>query len=380
MDFEKGNVTLSGRTHRSTWDSASYLTQTQFQSGDPYGKDSRAQNDGGQKKFNTLRLDLRRELTDSIKLLGFVYGTHQTYTRYFTRPINTTTWRQREEDYVRDVSGFGLSLNGLSQLAGAPLKWTAGTEQYRETTQFEFFDGTTQRARIGLPVFKQSRSYAFNSTSAFAEAEWSFSPLFRPTVGVRADRYTGDCTTRGPEVVSATDPQCNTPLTTVALNQMTVDDAVQVQAPATAALLTVEFDNGFYSKTLRGTVNKPMNEVPGATAATWALKTGKYLTQWGANAQKPNGLRLEVVPMTSVQPKAGDVLTVQVLWEGKPLEGVKVSKGEHDEGVKTDATGKATYKVEAEQNFVWTERRAKFEGDPHFDLLAVASNLVFMAR
>ena len=84
--------------------------------------------------------------------------------------------------------------------------------------------------------------------------------------------------------------------------------------------------------------------------------------------------------MTSVQPKAGDVLTVQVLWEGKPLEGVKVSKGEHDEGVKTNATGKATCKVEAGQNFVWTERRAKFEGDPHFDLLAVALNLVFMAR
>jgi nickel transport protein len=166
----------------------------------------------------------------------------------------------------------------------------------------------------------------------------------------------------------------------LALNPSTSGELSRVMAPADSAMLTLEFDNGFYSRTVRGTVNKPMNEVPGATAATWALKTGKYIKQWSPLAQKANGLRLEIVPQTSEQPKVGDVLTVQVLWEGKPLEGVKVSKGEHDEGVKTDASGKASYKVDAGQNFVWTERRAPFEGDARFNLLAVASNLVFNAR
>lgn len=165
-----------------------------------------------------------------------------------------------------------------------------------------------------------------------------------------------------------------------ALIPATTGELSRVTAPADSAVLTLEFDNGFYSRTVRGTVNKPMNEVPGATAATWALKTGKYIKQWSPLVQKANGLRLEIVPQTSEQPKPGDTLTVQVLWEGKPLEGVKVSKGEHDDGVKTDANGKATYKVDAGQNFVWAERRAPVEGDPRFTLLAVASNLVFNAR
>ena len=275
VDFEGGDVTLSGRTHRSTWDSASYLTQTQFQNGDPYGKDPRAQNDGGQKTFNTLRLDLRRDLTDGIKLLGFVYGTNQTYTRYFSRPVNLTTWRQREEDYKRDVTGFGLSLNGLSQLAGLPLKWIAGAEQYRETTQFEFFDGTTQRARVGVPVFRQSRSYAFNSISAFAEAELAVSPLFRPTLGVRADRYTGDCTTRGPEVLAASDPQCNTPLKGISHTSPKLGVRSTV---APGVDLRASYNEGFALANVRGLYAPTNNTVPttfkqkelGATLGPWS--------------------------------------------------------------------------------------------------------------
>jgi iron complex outermembrane recepter protein len=259
MDFAGTEVSVSGRTHRGTWDSASYLTQTQFQAGDPYGKDPRAQNDGGQKTFNTLRVDVARDLTPNIKLLGFAYGTNQTYTRYFSRPVNATVWRQREEDYDRDVTGFGLSLNGQDKLGGMPLKWTAGLERYRESTDFNFFDGTTQRARVGAPVFLQSRTYAFNSTSAFAEAELAVSPLFRPTVGVRADRYTGDCAKRGPEVVAATDPPCNTPLKDVSHTSPKLGVRSTV---APGVDLRASYNQGFALANVRGLYSPTNNTVP----------------------------------------------------------------------------------------------------------------------
>ncbi len=157
-------------------------------------------------------------------------------------------------------------------------------------------------------------------------------------------------------------------------------ELARISAPPGAELLALEFDNGFYSKTTQGTVNKPRNEAPGSISALWAQKGGKYVMQWSAVSQKPVGLKLEIVPLSSAAPKAGDQLAVQVLWDGKPVEGLKVSKGEHESGVKTDAQGRATYKVEPGRNFVWTERRVKVEGDPRFDSLAFASNLVFTVK
>ena len=123
-----------------------------------------------------------------------------------------------------------------------------------------------------------------------------------------------------------------------------------------------------------------MNEVPGAVSAVWAKKTGKYLVQWNALAAKPVGLQLEIVPTSATPPKPGETITLQVLWEGKPIEGIKVSKSEHAAGEKTDANGRAIYKVDAGRNFVWAERRTKVSGDPRHDSLAVASNLIFVVN
>lgn len=167
---------------------------------------------------------------------------------------------------------------------------------------------------------------------------------------------------------------------TLNLTQTPADGFVQVSAPAEATLLALEFDNGFYSRSTQGTVNKPMNEVPGAVSAVWAKKTGKYLVQWNALAAKPVGLQLEIVPTSATPPKPGETITLQVLWEGKPIEGIKVSKSEHAAGEKTDANGRAIYKVDAGRNFVWAERRTKVSGDPRHDSLAVASNLIFVVN
>lgn len=249
LDIDRGEISISGRAHRGIWDSASYLPLAQFQGGDPYGKSPLAQNDGGDKTFGTLRLDVARELSDQVKLLGFIYGTNQTYTRFFSRPVSATAWRQRDETYDRDVFGIGFSFNGVGRVAGSPLKWIAGAEHFRERTHYDYFDGTTQRARIGVPTARQDREYQFNSTGAFAQVELSPTPLFRPTLGLRTDRFTGSCDVLGQEKVSAGDPACNVSLKSVTHTSPKVGVRSTV---ARGVDLRASYNEGFQLANVRG--------------------------------------------------------------------------------------------------------------------------------
>jgi outer membrane cobalamin receptor len=192
-------LAVSGRLHRGEADSASYLTQAQFNV-DPYGMDRRVQNDGAEKHFGTLRADANVLINPELKLLSFVYGTQQDFSRWFTRPVSTNpaaNWAQREETYDRDVLGAGVNLNGQARLAGGALNWVAGVETFRESTDYLFFDGLNQRVRVNPAIY--DRTSSLNSVSAFGEVEARLHPLFKPTLGLRYDRFSGACTRNGPE-------------------------------------------------------------------------------------------------------------------------------------------------------------------------------------
>jgi outer membrane cobalamin receptor len=190
---------LSGRLHRGRGDSASYLTEAQF-ARDPYGIDPRVRNDGATKDYGTLRADLNWLIDPQLKLLSFVYGTQQDFTRWFTRPVSANAavdWAQREEAYERGVFGAGANLNGQARLAAGRLNWVAGVETFRESTDYQFHDNLAFRTRVA-PAILDRRS-TLNSVSAFAEVEAPLHRLFRPTLGLRYDRFGGDCTRNGPE-------------------------------------------------------------------------------------------------------------------------------------------------------------------------------------
>lgn len=197
-------IALSTRLHKGEGDSASYLTEAQYDI-DPYGIDPRVNNDGAEKTYGTLRADVNYLINPQVKLLTFVYGTAQDFTRWFTRPVSAdplTNWRQREETYDRSVFGAGANLNGQVMLAGGPMNWVAGIETFRESTDFQFYDGLDNRVRLNPAIL--NRESTLNSVSAFGEVEAQLHPLFQPTLGARYDRFTGDCTPNGPE--TGTDP------------------------------------------------------------------------------------------------------------------------------------------------------------------------------
>ncbi len=193
-------IALSGRLHEGDGDSPGYVTAARFAT-DPYGKEPQAMLDGSKKHFATLRADVQYAIAPELKWLGFAYTTRQDFTRWFSRPVSPTAWRQREETYDRTVYGAGTSLNGRHATAFTPLNWVAGIETFREATDYQFYDGEDNRTRTAPPGL--DRRARLNSLSAFAEVDAPVHPLLQPSFGLRWDRFTGNCRLLGPETDTA---------------------------------------------------------------------------------------------------------------------------------------------------------------------------------
>lgn len=191
-------VALSARVHKAAADNPGYLSAARFRS-DPYGKEPGIQNDGAEKDFATLRTDLQYALSAELKLLAFAYATRQDFSRWFTRPVSGTQ-TQREESYDRKVHGAGVNLNGR-HAAALPLNWVAGVETFRESTDYEYYDNLDRRRRVNPAV--NDRNSVLRSLSAFGELEAPLHALFKPTVGVRWDRFSGSCSLNGVETSTA---------------------------------------------------------------------------------------------------------------------------------------------------------------------------------
>lgn len=185
------SVALSGRIHAARGDSPGYLTLAQWQA-DPQGKDARVQGDGSQKHLRTLRLDVNYDLGEDTRLLAYAYGTSQDFVRWFTRPKGGH-WVQREERYARSVAGTGINLSGAAHSA----QWTLGLEALREATDYGYWDDLQDRRRPAPAI--NDREATLNNAAAFAQADWKLHPLFTPSLGLRHDRFAGDCTRLGAE-------------------------------------------------------------------------------------------------------------------------------------------------------------------------------------
>jgi len=156
-----------------------------------------------------------------------------------------------------------------------------------------------------------------------------------------------------------------------------------IEAPKDAAVVTVLFDNGFWTKGVDGKwVNKGKREVPDGQGSSHAVKTNTTLLAKGAPL-KPQGLPLEIVPLVDPMTlKIGDDLPVQVLHEGKPLASVPlypdyVNDG-HAKSDRTDAQGKATLFVRNDGlNVVGVSHSVPTPDNPDVDRVGLFATLSF---
>jgi len=158
-------------------------------------------------------------------------------------------------------------------------------------------------------------------------------------------------------------------------------ESATVTPAGDAAMLTVEYDNGFWSKDAEGkSVNRPKTET-GAKEGTRARKYGKTMLHWSPASRRPTGQVLEIVPLTDAAPAAGGTLPVQVLHDGKPLAQAPVMIGGHD-GAKTvtDADGKTVVTLgPTGTQMITTALSLPWQG-PEADKLNLSANLRFEAK
>jgi nickel transport protein len=160
------------------------------------------------------------------------------------------------------------------------------------------------------------------------------------------------------------------------------DDGVRIHVAGTPALLAMHFDNGIHSRTQTGpSVEKPMNELPGATRGTYAVKYHKTVAAWSPLVTKPIGQPFELVPLDAKAPTAGEPVKVKVLMDGKPVAGVKLGRGEEGPNDPvTDDDGIGSFVPERGFNRIWAGKRNPVAGNAQYTELSYEYSLGFTAE
>lgn len=125
-----------------------------------------------------------------------------------------------------------------------------------------------------------------------------------------------------------------------------------VDLQAQPALVAATMNNGIWTRDGQGKWHgKGKDEVPGATVSGRYFKYNTHLVTLPAGAGRPvPGLAFQLVPVGASFPRhIGEPLTVQVLYDGKPLPGAKVWRDvvtdPDGEPLTADAQGKVTLPV-----------------------------------
>ncbi len=158
--------------------------------------------------------------------------------------------------------------------------------------------------------------------------------------------------------------------------------AVAITVPANAGLITVTFDNGYWTDPGDGYVNQPKTQFPQSLQALRSLKYSKNLLGWHDRFAEPVGSRLELVPLDNpLVLTPGDRLPVKLLYQGGPIAGTEI----HIEGQSaTYTTNERGIAEVALPDRSWQYLSATYSrplpSDPKADTVAHTANLVFRWR
>lgn len=169
----------------------------------------------------------------------------------------------------------------------------------------------------------------------------------------------------------------------LAVSRKVAADGVRLHVEGSPSMIAMHFDNGIHSRPPTGpSVEKPMNDVPGATRATYAVKYHKTVVDWSPLVTKVIGQPFEVVPLSAQQPVADQPFRVRVLQDGKPVAGVKLGRGEEGTAADpvTDADGVAAFVPASGFNRLWAGKRIAVPGNPRYTELSYEYSFGFDAK
>ena len=159
------------------------------------------------------------------------------------------------------------------------------------------------------------------------------------------------------------------------------DNAVILTVEGEPAVILAHFDNGIHTRQPNGpSVERPMNEVPGATGASHAVKHHKTIAAWGSDqVTRAMGQPFELIPQDTAAPRAGQPMRIQVRMDGRPMPGIRIGRGEDNGEAVTDANGMASFTPGAGFNKIWAGKRIPVRDHARYNELSYEYSLGFEA-
>ena len=169
----------------------------------------------------------------------------------------------------------------------------------------------------------------------------------------------------------------------IAAKATTDKDQMRVKPAADTSAITVEYDNGYWTKIGPTTwENRSKSEFDQHLESSHSLKYNKNLLGWNKRVAQPMGMKFEIVPLDNPLKKTPDgKINLQVLYKGKPLPNAGLEVHGVDETYKTDANGNIKVALNSKQKFQYIAayHRLPAPGNLHVDEISLTANLVFNA-
>ncbi|NWG04999.1 MAG: cobalt transporter CbiM [Syntrophaceae bacterium] len=145
------------------------------------------------------------------------------------------------------------------------------------------------------------------------------------------------------------------------------------------SLFFVEIDDGYWSKTIYGWKNLPKTKASRVVESFRSFYYSKALLSWGEAAQRPlSDAKLDLLPLENpFELKEGNVLSIRVLYQGKPISELEVEGGDHKKITTTDKEGVAKLKISKGHQVFSVNYKEPIKNDPDADLLRITSTLTF---
>jgi nickel transport protein len=155
-----------------------------------------------------------------------------------------------------------------------------------------------------------------------------------------------------------------------------------LKLPAAPAVIFVEIDNGYWSKTIYGWKELPKRKASRVVEAIRSYNYSKALFAWGSSAQKlPGDPKLDIIPMRNpFDLKSGDSLQIRVVCQGKPVPDAEVEGTDHQKVATTDKDGFTQLPLSKGYQVITVTHKVPLKDDPDADFLSMTMTLTFEVK